>query len=165
MRLRSLIGDTRGATAVEFALLSPLFFGLVLMLIQTATGLLTQQLLEGAADKAERLLQTAPAAQALYSDDFIREQACSDLLGLVDCNRLQITILPQIDPARSCRLPSCPRVIDPYGRGSIGDIIRVEMNYLRPDLFTLGDLSALFSVRRTQFFHVVRYVRKEKLPS
>ena len=60
-RARNFLICTRGATAVEFALVAAPFFALLIAILQTALIFLAQQVLQTATTEAARLVMTGQA--------------------------------------------------------------------------------------------------------
>lgn len=92
---QALGGDCNGATAVEFALLAVPFFGLLCVILQAALLLLSQQTLDGAVDRAMRVLRTGEFQDAANGTDpmeRLRRIMCQSGAVLFPCSDLRLDV-------------------------------------------------------------------------
>lgn len=82
----------RGATLIEFALLAPLFFGLIGATMETAVVYFAGQSLDAAIEHNARLARTGQA-QSMDADDY-RAALCGQLYGIFDCDAIHISLHP-----------------------------------------------------------------------
>ena len=97
--LRRLAGDRGGVTAVEFALIAPVLFGLVIGVIELGRAAYTQGVVSFAAEEATRY------AMVNYDvdEDDVRQLA-QDCLLAVDPARINtIVVTGPVDPADNTR--------------------------------------------------------------
>lgn len=81
----------QGATAVEFALIAPVFIALLIAVLQTAVFLFAQAALQTAAVQAGRLFMTGQAQNV--SQSAFKTQICQNYLpSLFNCNSLIIVV-------------------------------------------------------------------------
>lgn len=86
--LRRLAHHRRGAVAVEFALVGPLFLLLLLAIVELAIALLTQAELDFATQAAARTIEIGTSTtQAAFS-----KVLCNDAAPLIPCASLQIRV-------------------------------------------------------------------------
>lgn len=85
---RRRLGDESGATAVEFALVAPLFFAIVYAILELGVMMLAGLLLEDAAADAARVLRTGQVQASGDPLVAFRTEVCRDLLGMIDCASL-----------------------------------------------------------------------------
>ena len=93
-RLRRFGVDRRGATAVEFAFLAFPFFGILLVIFQAGLLVVSQQSLDAAADRANRVLFTGEfqsGANDTAAKDRLRALMCAGST-FVDCNELKVEV-------------------------------------------------------------------------
>lgn len=129
-----------GASAVEFALVAPLFLALTFSIIEAGYFYFVESAVEAANTKAARLIRTGQAQTTALSRDAFFGEICDvvDIFG--DCNT-QLTV----DVARfssfsalaaDISAPVCrdadPDDVDalPYAAGGARDIVRVRVCYL-----------------------------------
>lgn len=129
-----------GASAVEFALVAPLFLALTFSIIEAGYFYFVESAVEAANTKAARLIRTGQAQTTALSRDAFFSEICDvvDIFG--DCNT-QLTV----DVARyssfaalaaDISAPVCrdadPDDVDalPYAAGGARDIVRVRVCYL-----------------------------------
>jgi Flp pilus assembly protein TadG len=82
----------RAATAVEFALIAPLFLGTLIAIIQTAVVLFAQQTLQTAAMEASRLFLTGQAQNNNWTSSQVLTQICPLLQPLFKCSSVQMNV-------------------------------------------------------------------------
>jgi Flp pilus assembly protein TadG len=80
----------RGATAVEFALIAPIFLGLLIAILQTAVFLFAQQTLQTAALQAGRVLMTG-SGSTLTQTQFTNT-VCPLIQPLFTCSKLMVNV-------------------------------------------------------------------------
>ncbi len=91
--IRRVLTDTRGVTAVEFALVSPLVLLLMIATVDLGYTLTVQQLLEASAREASRYGITGEVPQGQTRQEVIRDIVERHTAGLVDMERLDIDTL------------------------------------------------------------------------
>jgi len=94
LKLRDAIrrrGDNRGAVAVEFALIAPIFLLMIVMTFELGLVLLTQSALDNAAQNAARLILTGQAQTGGGAAAF-KSQLCADVGILIPCASLQYNV-------------------------------------------------------------------------
>ncbi len=84
-RTRNFRKDRRGATAVEFALIAPLLFFIILGTIETGSMFLRSALLDYAIGEAGRMVRTGQLADATEAEDLFQQRLCGSLMGLIHC--------------------------------------------------------------------------------
>lgn len=90
---RALVRDEKGATAVEFALLSFPFFLIIGAILQTSVVFLATQVLESAVHDASRSIRTGQTQQHGGTLETFRSQVCGRLFGLFpDCSGLHMRV-------------------------------------------------------------------------
>lgn len=82
----------RGATAVEFALVAPVFLATLIAVLQTAVVLFAQQTLQTAAMEAGRLFLTGQAQNANWTESQLVSQICPMMQPLINCNALEVNV-------------------------------------------------------------------------
>lgn len=96
-RIRALIGERSGATALEFAILAPVLFVAVVGVIELAIVLLIQVLLEGSVREASRFGITGYTPEGVSRDTQIRNVVNQFTIGLL--NPSAITIDTKVYPS------------------------------------------------------------------
>ncbi|GGZ08324.1 TadE/TadG family type IV pilus assembly protein [Novosphingobium colocasiae] len=89
--LRRLRADARGASAIEFAMIAPALFAVLVATIETSLVYLAQDGLETAAETGSRLLLTGQAQSGLTASQF-RTAACSALPPYMTCANLMVDV-------------------------------------------------------------------------
>lgn len=87
-----LVQAQSGATAVEFALIAPLFLGTLIVIFQVCIYLMAQQALQNAATEAGRLFMTN-SGQSLTQAQY-KQAICTNYLpsALFSCNNLIVVV-------------------------------------------------------------------------
>ena len=101
-------GNRRGSAAVEFALVAPMFFGLLFAIIETALVFFSGQVLETIAQDSARAIltgqaqaqggsvaacQTAPNAVTACDQTTFKAFVCSKIPALFDCSKLYVDVV------------------------------------------------------------------------
>jgi Flp pilus assembly protein TadG len=99
---RKLAGDEAGAPAVEFALVFPIFVGIVLATLQAGTIFLVKAFFESTAEQAARVVLTNQA-DSLTAAQF-QTEICNELTALFNCSEVTVELEPL--PAGTTNLAS-----------------------------------------------------------
>jgi Flp pilus assembly protein TadG len=141
--LRRFRRNHRGSAAVEFALVAPIFFGLLFAIIELAMVFFASQVLETATQDSAREIMTGQAQTANFTQAQFKNLVCSKLVVMFDCvNGVSIdvqsysafgsvNIADPIDASRNFVPPNN------YLPGGPGDIVVVRLFYQWP-LFVIG---------------------------
>src|ERR1700753_2467237 len=85
--------ETRAASAVEFAIIAPLFIGLVISILETGIYFFAQNVLQTAAVQAGRQFLTGKAqASNLTEANFANNYVCPAIQSLFTCGNLMIDV-------------------------------------------------------------------------
>lgn len=87
--------DRRGATAVEFAMIAPMFFGTLFAIMETGTLFLRQTALETGVEEAKRVTltgQIASAGGAPQQLSAFRAAFCNQVSWLLSCDDVQFDV-------------------------------------------------------------------------
>ena len=90
--LRRLGPDVRGATAVEFALVSVPLFAIVLCALQTALIFFFEQSLQTATTLASRQLMVGSAQTSGLTADGFKSAVCAKVPGVFSCSGLMVDV-------------------------------------------------------------------------
>lgn len=141
--LRRFRRNRRGSAAVEFALVAPIFFGLLFAIIELAMVFFASQVLETVTQDSARMIMTGQAQTAAYTQAQFKNLVCSKITVMFDCvNGVSIdvqsysafssvNISPPIDASNNFVAPNN------YLPGGPGDIVVVRIFYQWP-LFVTG---------------------------
>src|SRR5277367_6409106 len=99
---RKLAGDETASPAVEFALVFPIFIGIVLATLQAASIFLVKAFFESAAEEAARVVLTNQT-EALTVAQF-QTEVCNQLTALFNCAQVTVELEPL--PAGTTNLTS-----------------------------------------------------------
>jgi Flp pilus assembly protein TadG len=90
--LRSFGLERKGASAVEFAIVAPIFIGLLISVLETGLYLFAQTALQSAAVEAGRLFLTGQAqAQGLTVSQLV-SQVCPPVQALFTCSNIMVDV-------------------------------------------------------------------------
>ena len=140
--LRRFARARRGSAAVEFALVAPLFFGLLFAIIELALIFFASQVLETVTQDSARVIMTGQAQTSAYTQAQFKNLVCSKVVALFDCaNGVSIdvqsysafgsvNIADPIDAGKNFVAPNN------YLPGGPGDIVVVRVFYQWPLLVT-----------------------------
>jgi TadE-like protein. len=150
--LKQLLENKRGASIIEFAIVAPAFFAIVVAIIETSFMFLASDGLETATENASRMLLTGQAQRSGFDRSQFKTAACADLPSYLKCTNLMVDV--QTSSNFSSAEVSPPVITyDIYGNvtntfnyspGSGGAIVVVRLMYLWPTLtgplgFNLAD--------------------------
>ena len=135
---RDIIRDCSGATIIEFAIVAPPFFALIIAILATSLLFFAQQALETTGESAARLITTGQAQQNGWTASQYKDQVCKQLLPFLNCSKLMVSVETAASfnsantPPPSITYDSSGKPILPYKPGGAGDIVIVRMMYLWP---------------------------------
>jgi Flp pilus assembly protein TadG len=137
--------NRRASTAVEFALIAPIFFALIFAILETALYFFAGQILEIGTQDTARLIFTNQAQGTMTAQQF-HDNLCTRVSVLMSCANLYVdvkdyapgTLIPSSDLAppidSSCNFVSSNLT---YQSSSPGDTVKVSAYYQWP-LFVTG---------------------------
>jgi Flp pilus assembly protein TadG len=137
---RHFLKCRNGSSAVEFALVAPLFLALVFSILEAGYFFFVESAVEAANAKAARLIRTGQAQTNAISREAFFGEICDVVKLFGDCNeRLTVDVVRFSSfaaLAADARDPVCrdadPDAVDaiPYQAGASRDIVRVRVCYL-----------------------------------
>jgi hypothetical protein len=89
---RSLRADRRGAFALEFAMVGPIFLLALLFVFNVAYDLFANEVLNNAMQTTARQMQTGNAPAASSQSQFVSTVFCPNTYGLIDCSHVYIRV-------------------------------------------------------------------------
>ncbi|GKQ51707.1 TadE/TadG family type IV pilus assembly protein [Bradyrhizobium sp. Ce-3] len=133
--LRRFHRNRRGVTAVEFALVAPLFFGLLFAIIEVAMIFFASQVLETVTQDSSRMIMTGQAQGANYTQQQFKDFVCGRVNALFDCtNGVYVDVRSY--PATSFSTVNLTPITDPtqvkWCPGKDGDVVVVRLFYQWP---------------------------------
>jgi Flp pilus assembly protein TadG len=130
--LRRFRRNHRGSAVVEFALVAPVFFGLLFAIIELALVFFASQVLETVTQDSARMIMTGQAQTAAYTQAQFKNLVCSKIVVMFDCvNGVSIDV--QSYPA--------------FGSVSIADPIDASKNFVPPNNYLPGGPGDIVVVR------------------
>jgi len=150
--LRRLRRDRQGSAAVEFALVAPMFFGLLFAIIETAMVFFAGQVLETVTQDSARTIMTGQAQTAATTQAQFKTAVCARVVALFDCTNgiyidvqsysqfSTVNVATPIDAGKNFVPPNN------FNPGGPGDIVIVRLFYQWPLFvtslgFNIADLS------------------------
>jgi Flp pilus assembly protein TadG len=138
--------DNRGAAAVEFALVVPLFLALLFSILEAGYFFFVSSAIDQAAARAARLIRTGQAqsqAQPINREDFF-DEICEVVRQFGECDKRLTVDVSRFDDfaelAADMTSPTC-RDADadalnaiPYNAGGQRDIVRVRICFLHKSI-------------------------------
>ena len=141
--LRRFRRNREGSAVVEFALVAPIFFGLLFAIIEMAMVFFASQVLETVTQDSARQIMTGQAQTASMTQAQFKTLVCNKVVALFDCANgvsidvqsypgfSSVNIADPIDAGRNFVPPNN------YLPGGPGDIVVVRVFYQWP-LFVTG---------------------------
>jgi Flp pilus assembly protein TadG len=136
-----LRSSSRGATAVEFALIAPIFLATLIAIFEVAIFLFAQQYLQTAAAEVGRQFMTGQAqAAGLSEQDYIKNVICPKIQTLFNCNSLMVNVQTyssfstanSAEPVLTYNAQGQVTNTWAYNPGSPGDVMVVQLIYQWP---------------------------------
>jgi Flp pilus assembly protein TadG len=145
--LRRFRRNRRGSAVVEFALVAPIFFGLLFAIIEVALMFFASQVLETVTQDSARMIMTGQAQLSAMTQAQFKANVCSRVVALFDCvNGISVDVqnYPQFsgvnvaDPIVTNPVDGTKNFVPPnnYNTGSAGDIVVVRVFYQWPVFVT-----------------------------
>jgi Flp pilus assembly protein TadG len=153
-RCAAFAGDTRGATAVEFALVGAPFLALIIALIQTFLVFFAQEMLESVVRQSARLVMTGQVQAQQMTASTFQQTVCNQVVILFNCSGLMVDM--QVASAWSSTNTAMPTLTFnsngtisntwQFNPGNAGDIVVLRVMYVWPVIlgplgFNLSNLS------------------------
>ena len=95
LRRRSFRRDTGGASAVEFAMIAPMFFGFLFAILETGTLFLRTTAIDAGVEEAKRITMTgqvAGAGNASAQETAFRKAFCDQVSWLLACDAVHFDV-------------------------------------------------------------------------
>ena len=135
-----------GVTAVEFALIAPVFLAVLVAIVETGIFLFAQQTLQTAAMTAGRLFMTGKGQTSGLSETAFKNTVCPSIQPLFDCNKLMVDVRSYASftganaSTPTLAYDAAGNVTNSwsYDPGSPGDVVVVRLMYQYPVLGSLG---------------------------
>jgi Flp pilus assembly protein TadG len=133
--LRRFRDNRTGASAVEFAIVAPIFLALLFAIIEVALMFFASQVLETITQDSARMILTGQAQGASYQQSDFKTYVCNQIPALFSCANLVVNV--QSAPSfsaltfntpfdASCNLQSSNVK---YSPGGPGDVVLVQVFY------------------------------------
>jgi Flp pilus assembly protein TadG len=133
--LRRFARDRDGASALEFAIVAPFFFGLMFAILETALMFFASQTLETMTQNSMRMILTGQAQKAGWQATDFKTYVCGQIPAMFSCSNISIdvqsyttfaaiTFNNQINPDGTFNSTNLN-----YNPGNPGDIVVVRVFY------------------------------------
>ena len=149
--LRRFFGCTRGAAALEFALVATPFLLLIVAILETTMVFFVSSNLEGATSEVSRLIRTGQVQAAGLTQAQYRQLICDELVTAPDCvNNLRIDVrtfvnFNNVNFSNPLTVAGDLRNDFLFQPGAPGDIVLVRAflawNIVTPTNFALSNMS------------------------
>lgn len=117
--LRRFVRGRSGATAVEFAMVAPMLFGVLFAIIETGTLYLRTTAIDAGVEEAKRLTltgQIASSGDAVAQLGRFRTAFCDQAGWIIDCDEVKFDVRAfKVFGTASMPNPVVDRVFDPSG--------------------------------------------------
>jgi Flp pilus assembly protein TadG len=160
--LRRLRHGRRGATAIEFALVFPVFMVFTAMIMENGLMLVDQAFLDFATADASRLIRTGQVQEGSGETGF-QTKLCADVTPLISCSGLQVNVESAPNPGfgslnAAVQSNASGTLTDTnFSPGGPGDDVVVQVAYKRNYLFGWVSSSAMALVFSTSTFQNEKY--------
>ena len=137
--LRRFRDNRTGASAVEFAIVAPLFLALLFAIIETALMFFAGQVLETMTQDAARMILTGQAQTANYQQANFKAYVCNQIPALFSCANMVVNVQSSSSVSSVSFTPfdaNCNQTVQ-YSPGGPGDTVLVQVSY-KWQLFVTG---------------------------
>jgi Flp pilus assembly protein TadG len=91
-RIRHFLREGRGSAAVEFALIAPIFIGLLISVLETGIYFFAQNVLQAATVQSSRMFLTGQAQASSVTQAKFASDVCPYVQVLFTCNNVMIDV-------------------------------------------------------------------------
>jgi Flp pilus assembly protein TadG len=132
--------DRIGSAAVEFALIAPVFCGLLFAILETGIIFFADQYLETLTQNGARMILTGQAQNGNYTQAQFHSYICSQVVALFSCNSIYVNV--QSFSSFETLTATCPISNGTfvnnmlYNPGGPGDVVIVQLFYQWPQIVT-----------------------------
>lgn len=135
--IHRFLRESKGATAVEFAIVGPVFIALLFAIMQTALVFFAQQALQTATMQAARQILTGQAQSANMTQAQFTQAVCANAGGLFKCSGVfaavqTFTSFSSVSMANPIKNGSFNGSSLPFSPGAPGDVEVVQVFYQWP---------------------------------
>jgi len=137
-RRKRLRADQKGSAAIEFALVAPVFFAILMGIVEGGLLYVSQATLQNAVGDMARLVRTGQAQSGGMSQSQFRTQLCTKISALLDCDtNLQINVQAYANygaasfPAPRDKDNKLNANLNNYIIGNACDVVLVQAFYTR----------------------------------
>jgi Flp pilus assembly protein TadG len=141
--LRRFRDSRSGASALEFAIVAPIFLALLFAILETALMFFASQVLETITQESARMILTGQAQSAHYQQADFKQYVCNQIPAIFSCANMVVNVqsFPSFSSVTinsafdaNCQLQSGNIQ---YSPGGPGDVVIVQVSYLW-QLFVTG---------------------------
>ena len=139
--LRRFRQSRRGSAAVQFAIVAPLFFGLLFAIIEVALMFFAGQVLETITQNSARMILTGQAQNNSYTQAQFANYVCTQVPALFDCSSIYIDVESWSSASSvtiNSQIDSSGNFINnmQYNPGGPGSLVVVRLFYQWPTFVT-----------------------------
>jgi Flp pilus assembly protein TadG len=130
----------KGSTAVEFALVAPVFFGLLFAILESGIIFFADQYLETITQDGARMILTGQAQNGGYTQAQFKTYVCNQVVALFNCANIYVNV--QSFSSFETLTAGCPinngTFVNnmQYSPGGPGSIVIVQLFYQWPQIVT-----------------------------
>jgi Flp pilus assembly protein TadG len=130
----------KGSTAVEFALIAPVFCALLFAILETGIIFFADQYLETLTQDGARMIMTGQAQNGNYSQAQFQSYICSQVAALFNCSGIYVNV--QSFSSFETLTATCPISNGTfvnnmqYNPGGPGNVVIVQLFYQWPQIVT-----------------------------
>jgi Flp pilus assembly protein TadG len=132
--------NRKGSAAVEFALVAPVFIGLLFAILETGIIFFADQYLETITQDGARIIMTGQAQNGSYTQAQFQSYICSQVVALFNCNNIYVNV--QSFSSFQTLTATCPIQNGTfvnnmqYSPGGPGSVVIVQLFYRWPQIVT-----------------------------
>lgn len=141
LKFREFLTCTKASSAIEFAMVVPLFLVVVFAIFEVGFVFLTDLALESALSNASRLIRTGQSMKGGTSEDDFKKIICDNTYGIIKCANLNVLVSE----------------FDSFADGSsqMPDLFDDDGKLQDNSVFKIGDSDSIIVVRTTYVYNII----------
>lgn len=140
-KCREFLTCTKASSAIEFAMVAPLFLVVVFAIFEVGYVFLSDLALESALSNASRLIRTGQSMKGGTSEEEFKNTICNNAYGLINCDKLSV-LVSEFDSFAD-------------GASKMPDLFDEDGKLQDNSMFKIGDSDSIIVVRTTYIYDII----------
>lgn len=140
-KFRQFLTCTKASSAIEFALVVPIFLTMVFAIFEVGYVFLTDLALESSLSNASRLIRTGQSHEAKTTEAQFKKLICDGAYGLINCDKLTV-VADEFDSFSD-------------GSSKMPPLFKKDGSLKKNSLFDIGGSDSIIVVRTTYVYDIL----------